>query len=450
MKTSEDYMLTSENHLLTLEDYLEKDAALFPDKVAIICGEESCTYGQLWNRVTDAAASFHSKGQAIPFVASPTIECLVTYFAIHRSGNVAVPLEQESQFSEEMNKAEEADIPAGVADILFTTGTTGKSKGVMISHSTIIANAENLIEAQGFHHDLTFIINGPLSHIGSLSKVYPIILVGGTLHIINGMKDINRFFQAMDSPTEGKFATFLVPASIRMLLTFASDRLTQYADRIEFIETGAAPISQNDMEKLCFVLPQSRLYNTYASTETGIISTYDFQHGECLVGCVGKPMKHAGFIIGEDGKIACTGKTLMSGYYGDEALTRSIMKEGVLYTSDRGTVDKQGRLRLKGRDGDIINVGGYKVAPDEVEDAALSLPFIKDCICIPANHRVLGTILKLLVVLDKDHPFNKREIALALRDKLEPYKIPTQYEQVESIQRTFNGKINRKAYLSGK
>ena len=98
----------------------------------------------------------------------------------------------------------------------------------------------------------------------------------------------------------------------------------------------------------CFILPQSRLYNTYASTETGIISTYDFQHGECLVGCVGKPMKHAGFIIGEDGEIACTGKTLMSGYYGDEALTRSIMKEGVLYTSDRGTVDEQGHLRLKG------------------------------------------------------------------------------------------------------
>lgn len=107
----------------------------------------------------------------------------------------------------------------------------------------------------------------------------------------------------------------------------------------------------------CFILPQSRLYNTYASTETGIISTYDFLHGECLAGCVGKPMKHAGFIIGEDGKIACTGKTLMSGYYGDEALTRSIMKEGVLYTSDRGTVDEQGHLRLKGRDGDIIQCG---------------------------------------------------------------------------------------------
>ena len=85
MKTSEDYMLTSENHLLTLEDYLEKDAALFPDKVAITCGEESCTYRQLWNRVTDTAASFHSKGQAIPFVASPTIECLVTYFASRSS-----------------------------------------------------------------------------------------------------------------------------------------------------------------------------------------------------------------------------------------------------------------------------------------------------------------------------------------------------------------------------
>ena len=69
------------------------------------------------------------------------------------------------------------------------------------------------------------------------------------------------------------------------------------------------------MLQLCHVLPQSRLYNTYASTETGIVSTYNFNNGNCLAGCLGLPMKHSSFFITEDGLIGCKGKTLMSGYW---------------------------------------------------------------------------------------------------------------------------------------
>lgn len=435
----------------TLEDYLRQDAELYPEKVAVICGDEACTYRQLWDRVEARAEVLHSSLSHIrPFLSTQTIDFLVEYFAIHLAGAVAVPLEK-------MMDIESYPIPQGVADILFTTGTTGKSKGVMISHSTILANAENLIAAQGFHHDLTFIICGPLNHIGSLSKVYPVIMVGGTLHILEGMKDMNAFFGAMDVAGKEMFATFLVPANIRMLLSFASERLSNYVDKIEFIETGAAPISQSDMEKLCELLPKSRLFNTYASTETGIIATYDYNHGECVAGCLGKPMRHSHFfIVSEDGqkqsfphsmgKVACTGKTLMVGYYGDEALTKSVLRDGALYTSDLAEIDAEGRLRLKGRDGDTINVGGYKVNPTEVEDVALALASVKDCVCIPANHRVLGTVLKLLVVLQDGFQPDKRQLALALREKLAAYKVPMQYEQVDSILRTFNGKIDRKAY----
>lgn len=461
----------------TLEDYLRQDAALYPEKVAVICGDEVCTYRQLWDRVKARAEVLRQEGwmssqssssdgslpHIRPFQSSQSIDFLVEYFAIHHVGAVAVPLEK-------MMDIPLCPIPQGVADILFTTGTTGKSKGVMISHSTILANAENLIDAQGFHHDLTFIISGPLNHIGSLSKVYPVIMVGGTLHILEGMKNLNAFFGAMDGTEKGmmqaeaserygngKFATFLVPASIRMLLGFASERLAKYADKIEFIETGAAPISQSDMEKLCELLPKSRLFNTYASTETGIIATYDYNQGECVAGCLGKPMKHSHFFIVDEegqrlstpmsiGKVVCSGMTLMSGYYGDEALTKTVLRDRMLYTSDLGEIDAEGRLHLKGRDGDVINVGGYKVNPTEVEDAALALPSIKDCVCIPVNHRVLGTVLKLLVVLQDGLQLDKRQLALALREKLATYKVPMLYEQVESILRTFNGKIDRKAY----
>ncbi len=438
---------------MTLEDYLKRTAEKYPEKTAVVCGDEVCSYRQLLERVKARALSLSAeklsiKGKLIPFRASQTIEFLVDYFAIHLAGGIAVPLEKgmpEELFLDYQSRLATYTVPEGTADVLFTTGTTGKSKGVIISHQTILADAENLIGAQGYHADLTFIINGPLNHIGSLSKVYPVILTGGTLHILEGMKDISAFFQAV-AQASGKVATFLVPASIRMLLAFAAERLKQMDGKIEFIETGAAPIALADMQHLCQALPHARLYNTYASTETGIIATYDFNQNECLAGCLGKPMCHSSLFIDEDGRIVCSGKTLMTGYLGDEELTSSILRDGKLYTHDLGCMDELGRLRLSGREGDVINVGGYKVEPTEVEDAALSLPMVKDCICIPSQHRVLGTVLKLLVVLYEGYEWNKKAIAKQLSEKLEAYKVPMLYEQVDTIQRTFNKKLDRKYY----
>lgn len=448
--------------MMRLEDYLRRDAFLYPDKLAVICGLSKVTYSQLYERVLVKVRGIKKEygifeenvsldGKMIAFRTSQSIDFLVEYFAIHCAGGIAVPLEKsipEELFLHIQNRLSGIKAVEGVADVLFTTGTTGEPKGVMVSHTAIVANAENLIFAQGYHHDLTFIINGPLNHIGSLSKVYPIVLVGGTLNIIDGMKDLNAFFKALDTPLalKGKMATFLVPASIRMLMTFAADRLAACAERIDFIETGAAPIALADMKDLCSLLPKSRLYNTYASTETGIVATYDFNGNECLEGCLGVPMYHSSFFIDEDGRVVCGGKTLMCGYLGDENLTRTIMRDGWVYTADLAEIDKNDRLRLKGRTGDVINVGGYKVSPTEVEGAALSNSVVRDCICIPMQHRVLGTVLKLLVVLEDGTMLDKRKMAEFLRTKLDSYKIPMFYEQVESIRRTFNGKLDRKSY----
>jgi acyl-CoA synthetase (AMP-forming)/AMP-acid ligase II len=373
---------------------------------------------------------------------------LVEYFALHRAGCVAAPLERdmpEASFQQIAQWLGANTTPEGTADILYTTGTTGRSKGVMISHRTIMADAENLIDGQGFTHELAFVVNGPLNHIGSLSKIYPVIVLGATLIIVDGLKDMNKFFAAFDYPAE-KMATFLVPASIRMLIQFSGEQLARYVDKIDFIETGAAAISQADMEALCQLLPKTRLYNTYASTETGIIATYNYNNGKCVAGCLGRPMKHSKLIITEDGLIACQGDTLMSGYVGDPERTASILRGDTVYTSDIGMIDEDGLLHLKGREDDVINVGGFKVAPTEVEDAAMSYSKLKDCICIAAEHPITGRALKLLVVMNDGERLNKRELALHLKERLEPYKVPMLYEQVEKVARTFNGKLDRKKY----
>ena len=453
-----------------LEDYLERNGALYPDHMAVVCGEDQCTYAELYARVKVRVAQLKGEGlkdrQIVCLRACCAIDTLVTYFALHLAGGVAAPLEKdmpEETFQaiarhfaactvpgavpEPAEGSEPVEGPLeGIADILYTTGTTGKSKGVMISHRAILADAENLISGQGFSHDLAFIVNGPLNHIGSLSKVYPVIMLGATLILVDGMKDLGRFWQAFSYPAS-KVATFLVPASIRILIQFSADKLVEYAEKIDFIETGAAAISQADMEVLCRLLPNSRLYNTYASTETGIICTYNFNDGRCMAGCLGRPMPHSQVLITDEGLIACKGDTLMSGYVGDPERTATVLHDNTVYTSDIGRIDNEGMLHLTGREDDVINVGGFKVAPTEVEDAAMAFPDIRDCICISVEHKITGRALKLLVVMKEDTTLNKRALALFLKDRLETYKIPQLYEQVTAVNRTFNGKLNRKSYL---
>lgn len=435
---------------MTIEDLLHTAADIYADQTAVVCQDESITYGQLYAGIVAKARSLKGETRrCIAFRFLPTIEMLQYYFAIHLSGHVAMPLEKNlsealfRQYEQCVSTVSPSKIPADIADILFTTGTTGIPKGVMISHKAVISNTQNLIDRQGFSPQITFIAHGPLNHIGSLSKICPTLFTGGTLLLMDGLRDLPAFFRAIDQ-APNLVATFLVPASIRMLTRLAAAKLAEYANKIAFIETGAAPLAAADMQKLCQLLPESKLFNTYASTETGIIASYNYNDGVCLESCMGKPMRHSSVSILDDGRIVCHGDTLMSGYLAINSCMDAPFHEGGFVTNDLGKIDAQGRLHLQGRADDIINVGGLKVSPLEVESTALRLPFIVDCACVPVAHPLMGNMLKLLVVTKGD--FDKETTLNFLKERLESYKIPTSYEQVETIARTFNGKIDRKKY----
>ena len=139
----------------------------------------------------------------------------------------------------------------------------------------------------------------------------------------------------------------------------------------------------------------------------------------------------------------------MIGYCGDPEETNRVLRNHKIYTKDKGVLDEEGRLQLAGRDGDIINVGGYKINPVEVEDAAKSIPEIDDCICIPSPHPVIGTALRLLYVVKDGHSIEKKALAKHLASILEGHKVPQLYTQVDKVERTYNGKLNRKAYMTG-
>jgi acyl-coenzyme A synthetase/AMP-(fatty) acid ligase len=278
-----------------------------------------------------------------------------------------------------------------------------------------------------------------------LFKIHPTITAGGAICVLDGLKDMNAFFDVFNLPFK-KFATFLVPASIRLIMQLAYDKLCAVADKIDFIETGAAPITHHDMKQLSIALPNARLYNTLGGTEIGAVCTYNFNDGKYMEGCIGRPMKNSSIQITDEGNIIVSGLTIMSGYVADQESTNKVLRDGKIYGSDLGYIDQEGLIHLKGRQGDVINVGGFKVDPSEVEGAIASHPSVIDSICIADHHPAIGTVLKLLVVLAEGEKLDKRSLALHIKSKLEPYKVPTYFEAVASIQRTYNGKLDRKFY----
>ena len=419
-------------------EYVANVVERYPKDLAVICHDEEMTYAQLWTAAETEAQRLREvehvlRGQYYYQSCTQDIAYVVRFIALHMIG--------------------------ALSDILYTTGSTGRPKAVLLSEEGIVANAENLIDAHGYHHGMVFVVCGPLDHFGPWSKMLPVFMTGATLHILDGLKDLESLFDAL-RPAHS--ATFLVPSAIRMLLQLNENRLAALADSIEFIETGAAPMATSDMDRLRELLPRTRLFNTYASTETGIVCTYQFhlpsaegREGEApkpiLQGCVGPMMKHAMVSIGPKGNICVSGPMLMAGYLNDDGEGNLHLDSvGEMFvTADLGYFDDEGRLFLTGRSNDFINVGGLKLSPVEVEDAAAGFPSIEDCICIPESHPLMGQVPKLLLTLREGTTFNKRELACYLKEKLiETWKVPMRYEVVEEIRKMPNGKKNRRSYLT--
>ncbi len=485
----------------TIEEWVAAYAQETPDKPAVITGKISLTYRELWKYAQGYAQYLISggikKGDIVLLKASQTAEYVVQYLGIHLGGGIVTSLEKSISDNGIVEIAKKISakvivsdntlmgellpvqiIPQGdvlslaaehagdgnelpvatledSADILFTTGTTGASKGVELSHKALVATAENLIYGCEYKKDTTIIVPGPLNHANAIRKVFTTLVNGSTIYILNGMMNMKAFFDAIES-VKGHIACCLPPASIRVIFMTTGDKLGTYP--IDFIESATAPLPETDKKKLCELLPDTRLYNNYGSSEAASVCMYDYNHYKDKDNCVGKPMPNSKIIIVDDrheemissrdnlGLLACVGDINMKGYVNEPALTSEVLENGIVYTSDLGYIDKEGFVYVIGRKGDVINVGGLKVAPSEVESAALGFPGVADCICIAVEDKITTNALKLLVVMQDGHEFQPRAMSEFLGRTLEAYKIPRFYERVDKVERTYNGKLNRKYY----
>ncbi len=483
---------------IPIVEHVFQHALANPDKKAILSIDREITYDTLAKTVNAYACFLRDAGLAPQGIvvarATNTIDYAVLYLGVHLAGGVICSLEKSSPvstitavadqvcarlvidsevevdgrgwrrlrktvFEDAANYMDAEQLPfpdlESSADILFTTGTTGVSKGVELSHKALTATAENLICGCGYTEDMLLAVPGPLNHANAIRKLYTTLMIGGTVSLLNGLMNLRAFFNMLDLPYQN-IACCLPPAMIRLIFTVSKDKLGDYADKISFIESASAPLPEVDRQHLCRLLPNTRLIINYGSSEAASSTMYDCNALPGLVNCIGRPMPNSEILIVDDdrniihssmdhmGLIACRGDVVMKGYINAPELTKEVLIDGVLYTNDIGYIDKDGFVYIIGRKGDVINVGGLKVAPGEVEDAALEYPGINDCICISAEDRISGHVPKLLYVAEEE--INLREFSSFLATKLESYKIPKQFEKTDRIARTYNGKLDRKFY----
>ncbi len=468
-----------------------------PDTVAVIANDEKITYAELWKEVQGLATYINSfgfeKGSRIIVKSDSDIWFAVSCFAIHLSGNVHVPLEKTigvggiedvvSQLGASMvisdvkpdgsfeyldsacvratGKEHYSDnlqwaFPSSdmTCDIMFTTGTTGKSKGVVVSHRAVVAVTENVQYGAGIIENNIYLVPAPINHASAIRKLYVSMLTGTTVVLLDGFRDIKKFYKYIED--YGVTSILMPPAAVRMLLVLSKKQLARYSGQLHHIHTGSAAFPEADKELLCELLPETKLYFAYGSSEAGCVSMFDYSQHKGLISCVGKPNKNAHiFIVDDDrkeiqssqsnqGLIAIKGDMTMTEYYNEPELTQEVLVDGVVYTNDMGYIDEEGFVYMVGRRGDVISIGGLKIAPTEVENIVLRFPGIAECACFAKEDRMGGCVPKLNIVLEKGADVDVNELKKHLAGYLEAFKIPKIVEKVEEIPKTANGKINRK------
>lgn len=464
-------------------------AATDPARPAIVHDGAVLTFGDLGATVRARARALAERfglrpGDRVALLADPHPEFLLTYLAVHALGAACVPLDARapaarldgilrhvspaatfssggiaagaarqarySDLASATGGTAHTEVPAeAVADILLTTGTTAEAKAVVLSHRALASAVEHINAVVGTRPGDVEVLALPLHHSFGLGRVRCVLACGATLVLTPGRIDGARLIEALVAHRATGFAS--VPAGISILLAGNGRQLGRVAGQLRYLELGSSSMPVEQKRALMRLLPETRIAMHYGLTEASRSAFLRFHENPDRLESIGRPSPGVQMRIaggeGGAGEIEIRGDHLMSGYWQAPELTARVLDGGWLRTGDLGRTDADGWFYLEARKDDVINVGGRKVLPGEIEEVLLGHPAIRECACVgvPDPQGLAGEIVSVWMVPrrpDRARPAFS-ELAKLLRTRLEPYKVPRRFHWTDALPRSASGKVLR-------
>ena len=329
--------------------------------------------------------------------------------------------------------------PSDLAAILYTSGTTGLSKGAMLSHANLLSNAQTLKQLWGWSSDDVLIHLLPIYHVhGLFVALHGALLAGASVLLHRGfdpaavVADFARASLLMGVPTHYTRLTAapeLTPEAVRPMRLFIS---------------GSAPLLAEAHERF-EAKTRQRILERYGMTETGMITSNPYQGGERLAGTVGYPLPGVEVRIQGGGSgpgvLEVRGPNVFSGYWRmPEKTAEELSEDGWFVTGDVATQDADGRITLVGRAKDLIIAGGLNIYPKEIEEAIDALPGVEESAVIGVPHPDMGEGVVAVVV---GKGVNEEDILSAISGQLARFKQPRRVLVVDALPRNAMGKVQK-------
>jgi long-chain acyl-CoA synthetase len=504
-----------------VQDMLRENVAMRPNKVALICENQRLTYSQIDTMSNRLANAFRQNGvrdgDRVLFYLLNSSELVVSMFAALKANAVFSAIDYANTFETLRGIAADCQAKALVADVyqaepaarllrelpslqfviltgqgahpsapnllsfdaiqadsssemppqrmidrdlayfVFTSGSTGKAKGVMTTHSSSLAVAVNGVEYFGLSEDDVLTSPLPLSHGAGLNQLLKLFRAGGTLILEKSFTYPAATLKRMAAEGATGFAS--MPSYLSLLLRMDLSRFD--LSHLRYVSSTGAPLTPGIIQKFRQQLGGTALINLYGLVEAPYSMCLDPAQLDQRPGSVGKPLPGIqAWILDEDnrrlgtnetGELVLRGSHVRSGYWNDPATSAQRFRPGplpgelVYHTGDIFRMDEEGYFYFIGRRDEMINSGAKKFAPKEIEDTLYRLTGVLEAAAIGVPDPILGQVVKAFVVLDERSgaSLTAEVILRHCRQILEDFKVPRQIEIRNSLPKASGGKIKK-------
>ncbi len=501
--------------------FLDRATRLYGEKVGVVDGQARFTYRTFTERVNRLSHALSHlgvrRGVRVAFLSRNTHELLEAYFGVVQIGAILLPLNirltaddltfilndagasilvvdddleelaerivpavptlahvlllgdtpgkwvsYEAVIGEQPSARPEEPVPdeQDVAALFYTSGTTGRPKGVMLTHRNLWMNAISVIIGLQLQDTDVQLHTIPLFHVNGWGAPHAVTAVGGR-HVILRQFDPERVARLIQEERVTLF--FAVPTMITALMNFPG--LDRYdLSSLRRVLVGGAPAAPSMVREAtrrlgCLVtaaygLSETSPFLTIASLKSTMLDTEPEERwrrlamtGMEVVGVHLRVVNERGEDVRPDGRemgeIVVRGNCVMAGYWRRPEETAQVLREGWLWTGDMATIDAEGFIQIKDRRKDIIISGGENISSIEIESVLHEHPSVLECAVIAVPEEYWGEVPKAIVVCRSGSSISAEEVLTFLRERLAHFKVPRSVEFRDALPKTGTGKIDK-------